>query len=702
MIFGLLMLLFCLVVPGFVLLHSKRFQDLKGAPLGIEERAFYSVLISVAVSSSFLIALLPFSLVSVGNLFLVDLAFVLLIFIVSKGMSFPEISVDRRAIVPIILLVIICLALYTHPSEELSARHDIGVYLNTGIGIGKTGSITAQDLFMAGVPEEYLSTLYSIYPEPFDAIQGKQFPDIVITDASGGSVLPIQPPLFQTWVGIFYSAFGPSGITWVSPLFATLSVIGIFFLTRTAFGNLAAVVSSSLSAICFSQVFFAQYSSPEILFQMLMVSGLLFLLLMWKRPSWSWAIASALCFGLLFFVRIDAIMIALPVAAIMFLSAWYHYFPGHWKTFIFLMAAQMASFIVYAFVYLGPYIDQMTNNLSKTYHVPLTLEIAMVLFIVALLLFIVLPLIIARREHMQETNDTVRHMVPWKIVCLAIGAYIVFLVLSSSEVGIIEGLPRGNVDPLSVLSMFISPIAVVLGLMGIFIGLREKSLSTAMILTVSSMFLLLYLFTIPNNPAFPWLTRRHITVVIPIFLIFSGYMISYLFERARPMAGKRSLVLKGLAVSLVAGMVLWSAVMLPTLTTTQFDGYSEQVSEIAADYDENDVILDSGMFTDVSLSMNLKYGYGLNAVYLWNLTPSSDNLNHTLDWMIGEGYDVYFFSVSQSRTSTYFKGVDNYSLVKVNEYYIRVDKLLWENKEFNNRRSSSDVLVEVYQVIPKV
>ncbi|MHC1569540.1 MAG: glycosyltransferase family 39 protein [Candidatus Syntropharchaeales archaeon] len=698
----LLLLLFCLLAPGFFILHSNRLKGEHNGFLSFEERIFYSIIISVAISSCVLIALLSLGCVSTLNLFIVDILVVTLIIVLGKGVSFPSIKFDKNILIPIIFLLVICFAFYSHPSQELSARHDIGVYLNTGIEIGKTGSITVHDAFMASVPDEALPVLFSIHLDPMSEIQGKQFPDMAIIDHYNGSVLPIQPPLFQTWIGIFYSTFGISGIFWVSPFFATLSVIGVYFLSRRAFGKLAGVVSSSLLAICFSQVFFAQYSSPEILFQMLMMTGLLFFMLMWKRPSIIWAVASSLCWGLPFFVRIDAILVILPVTAIFFYGAWHHALPKHWKIFASITALLMGSFIVYAIFYLRPYISQMSTNISKAYGMPLTLDIIMALLFVAIIIFMLIPLLLDRNRNAPESVEQISRRIPWKLVGIVIAAYLVLMLFSSREVDLISGLPRGSVDPFSVLSIFTSPIALVAGIAGVFIVLRERNKTGLLLLLVSSLFLMVYLFTIPNNPAFPWLTRRHVTAVIPVFMIFTGYSVSYLYSKFDRMKRRTQIAGKSALVLMVGGMVLWSVIMLPTLTTTQFDGYSDQIADIASDYDENDVILDSGMLTDATVSMNLKYEYQLNAIYLWDLEPELSQLNNTLQWLLDQGYDVYFFSVSDSRLSTYFQGIKDHRFTKVNEYSIQIDKLQWETCTFTNHRVTIDILIEVYQIMPRI
>jgi hypothetical protein len=712
MVFSFLLLPLMFFLPGFFILRGFCSSIEGPRRIGLVEIIISSIIISIVVSGFVILGLAAVGYLSVLAIFAVNSIIVVSLYAL-KRKTHGDIHwrLYKWETIALLILVLVSVALFFHPSEEITARHDIGVYLNTGINIGRTGSIQIEDQFLANVPTNSLGVLYSMAENPLSHYEGLEFPDFVIVDSVDGTVLPIQPHLAQVWMGTFYMLFGIGGVFWTTPLFGLISVLVLYFLVRSTFGFKAALISSLLMSICYPQVFFAQYSSPEMLFQLLFLSGTfcLFRFLETDR-NLMWGVISAFAFGQLLFVRIDGIFVFLPLLVVVLWLGLKARQGLKWVYFIAPLFVSMLLFLLYSNTFLSPYFELLAGNISAAYGLRFDAS-AIILGLVVILASIlgVISFATLKNRSIRDRILSIESRI-WKPLIILTTVYLVALFLFSPEIiefrPIYELLPigRGTVDPVAVLALFISPIGVAAGFLGIYMVLLKKNRKGLLILALASPFLFIYLLTIPNNPAFPWLMRRQITVVVPVFMILTGFVFSLALEHLKTI--RKDLVKRSFAViCLVCFLVpvAFSVYMLPPLLEPQFGGYTEKIENISNDFDSNDIILDDCRSTDAAISLPLKYAFGKNSIYLWDDNFNRDELGQTLAWCVNSSYDVFFLSVDELRLKDFESSLGNgFHLLKTKEYVLLVDKVQWEWNSFSNTRTKFSLIVSLYQIVPNI
>ena len=179
-------------------------------------------------------------------------------------------------------------------------------------------------------------------------------------------------------------------------------------------------------------------------------------------------------------------------------------------------------------------------------------------------------------------------------------------------------LPRGNIDPIVSLAWFITELGIGISFIGLIIMFHKKPhIKRYLFLIFVAPYFLFYLYTLANNPAFPWAMRRLITVVIPSLMIFIGCAIDY-FTRHNINKSNPSIIHKYVIIILFLFLLIPSISMDRTLVEPQFNKFIPQVGKIADFFGDNDIILDANRYTDATISLPLKYIYDKNSIYLWN------------------------------------------------------------------------------------
>lgn len=701
------------LLPGLAVVLVLRAIPSEKEDFGLLDAFFLSIFISILFSSIIFLILGTIGLFQITNIIIINLLFATSLVILRKGKNVVKRfrRPSKIEILAFLTLLVISTALYCHPSYEIGARHDIAVYINTAVSIGKSGSIRIHDYFLSSMPSDSLTVLYRVFQDEEGRMQGLQFPDFAIVDPEKGEILPLQPPLSQLWMATFFGIFGINGAFWATPFFGVLSIISLFFLARCVFGTKTGFLASILLAVSYPQVFFSQYSSPEIFFQFYFISGtswLVFFLRAQKDQIWGWL--SSMSFGLLPFIRIEGSFLIAFIAALLCVCAFRHVLSSRWLHFLAPLGFMSVGYLFYAKFFLLPYYSQIGRNLHAAYGINVGGSTLLYLCIgLMLLLIIITAFLLFWSSSPDEHRELIKNHSFGKKLWYAAGilfiAYILFLFLTSPEIAEFAPLrsllpvPRGDIDPMIALSHFFTPIGVIVSFMGILLVLVRRNLSGLVLLLISAPFVSLCLYTIPNNPVYPWLMRRHITVVIPVLCIFMGHA---LVSMPREFSSKvRKNISKMIAIGITVLISANSIFLVVPLTKSQFNGYVDFVDSMANDFDSADVLFDCCRFTDGAVSLPLKYIYGLNSIYMWEQEIEADQLNSTLDWLISSNYTVYFLFPSTSRLNAVSNLVaDHYDFVHVKDYSVTIDKIEWEWKTFNNKRVTYLLTLQLYVIEP--
>ena len=215
--------------------------------------------------------------------------------------------------------ILLCAALFLPPYETAVKGGDATVYLNFGRQIAHHGALEFEDdllrplsiasraeLFLNRVPGDVAWTVrvgldgrpYSRFPGGF------LIPDIVDPTVTAGF-----SPLFPVLTALGHALVSPQGALVVAPLFATLSLIGLWCVARRLGGVRAAWLAAALTAVSLPQIWFAKLSVPETVAQCFVMAGVLAWLVACARGATRWALAAGWFLGLACFAKVDLIVL---------------------------------------------------------------------------------------------------------------------------------------------------------------------------------------------------------------------------------------------------------------------------------------------------------------------------------------------------------------------------------------------------------
>jgi len=692
------------LVPGLIIINSTRFPT-KIKDLSFLERLLLEILVSVVTAGW-----VGLTLAEIGRFSFITLSGVLLVLsVIAMWIFRPKLKMPSRFTVRfeqifIVALVILAAALFFHPSQEITGRHDIGVYIATGVNIARTGSITINDDLLREVPEALKSSIYLIfdrYPENQRGAysDGMLFPDFSIVDKSAGVVVPFQPPLQQIWVGMFFSMFGLEGSLYANTIFGLLSLLFVFMLTKLIFDSRVATIASTLLSVNFLQVFFSQYSSPEIVFQFLFFSGIAAIVLFIRTRDAILGVVSAMALGELLFTRIDALLLVLMLPLLSLYMQTSGISRRRYSYFGISFLALSLQFLTHVNQFLRPYLFSVFSQTLIVYQVDMDPVLVGFSFSFLILAANALSFCFVSAKRIGRFCLSLKRTIP---VCLTIlfVATICYYLLTSPTNAPFEGAKqfvliwRGDADPLFALAWFMTPLGVTLALLGIVLALYNPHKERYLFLALVAPFLVVYLYTLPVNPAFPWAMRRLITVVVPSIVIFCSYAIVKIKEWSIHLR-----LAKIAPTAFLLVLIVSSASMDRTLLTPQFEDFIPQTSQIASYFDQNSIVLDANRYTDTTISLPLKFIYGVNATYVWTDSPDPAEFVEIIRIWNREGKAVYLMVYPQSR---YARLQDQFSpyieFEYVKTFLLNVSKLEWEWYSFSNKRSIHSYEVKIYKL----
>ena len=118
--------------------------------------------------------------------------------------------------------------------------------------------------------------------------------------------------MFPVLTALGHAVGSPRAALVVAPLFATLSLVGLWCVARRLGGVHAAWLAATLTAVSLPQIWFAKLSVPETVAQCFVMAGVLAWLVACARGATRWALAAGWFLGLACFAKVD-LLVLLPV-----------------------------------------------------------------------------------------------------------------------------------------------------------------------------------------------------------------------------------------------------------------------------------------------------------------------------------------------------------------------------------------------------
>ena len=209
--------------------------------------------------------------------------------------------------------ILLCAALFLPPYETAVAGGDATVYLNFGRQIAHHGALAFEDPLLRPLSTASRAELF-LNRIPGDRTgQFARFPGgFLIADIADPTVTAGFSPLFPVLTALGHALGSPRVALVVAPLFATLSLIGLWCVARRLGGVHAAWLAATLTAVSLPQIWFAKLSVPETVAQCFVMAGVLAWLVACARGATRWAFAAGWFFGLACFAKVD-LLVLLPV-----------------------------------------------------------------------------------------------------------------------------------------------------------------------------------------------------------------------------------------------------------------------------------------------------------------------------------------------------------------------------------------------------
>ena len=306
---ALLQLLAVAWLPGAVLFRMPLADRARRAALSAEERTYWTVVLSLAVSLSLVLVLAALHRYSFTRLVIADLLIagallVLFRFDLRLGPTAPR---PGLAICLPLALALLGAWRFLPPSEYIIGGKDPGVYVNSGIQIAQRGALVVHDPVIAAVPA-FARDLFFPSDKNRTRYVAPRFMGFYILDPDSGAVVSQFPHVYPASIAIGYGLRGLTGARWVFGFWGVLGLLSVYFLGARLLGRPGAAAAAALLALNVVQVWWSRYPNADIVMQAILFGALLANARAHVDDDPFFAPVAGTLLVLLLFLRFDAIL----------------------------------------------------------------------------------------------------------------------------------------------------------------------------------------------------------------------------------------------------------------------------------------------------------------------------------------------------------------------------------------------------------
>jgi len=495
---------------------------------------------------------------------------------------------DKGGLKSIILIVALAFIFFTRPFQYLRGGWDPGTYVAAASNISRTGSLDAHDPLLSDLSASERKAFYYNKTGQRKALHA----GFLVKDAEKGLVQPNFYHLYPAWLAIFNVFFGLTGAYYGQSVIALYALVIFFFAVREIFSRPAADIAVLALALSPAQIYFARFTSAEMLTQFLLFSAFFALARGIKTHDTVYEITGAIALSAAFLAHSTAV---LPAAGVfLFLSIYaLHSKQRHaWRLLGLVSVCFLIAFarnltkasIMTGFLlsFIGKHPRLLAPLIAASVAVPAGASI-------------ILRLI---RKHGVMSREWLARWGPAMLVLLA-GIFLYFIrprFFSSQE--------SYN---LQLLGKLISPIA--LAMCFLFFFLRKWDTLPAhqcLFLTAGGLTCSVLLANKMVCPLYMWAIRRYIPIVIPFCLALSAVPIAlYFFSEV-----KWKKALAGIIMAGILAYLSWQS--FPIIKITEYKNLPAFMNRVAAHLEDADLILCDHW----KYATPLRYAFGLPAYQL--------------------------------------------------------------------------------------
>ena len=539
------------------------------------------------------------------------------------------------------LVTVLGAALYFPAYDSFVFGDDASAYLGLGRQIAATGRLTFDDPLLREIPVDAREELFLNRQRDWSSLHGShvRFPGgFLIADIENPEVSTGFSPLFPVLTALFYKALPGDGAPPVTPLFAVLSIGGLFLVGAGIGGIRTGLLAAIFLAVSLPQIWFARYPVPDVVAQFFVVAGLLALLAAFRgeRP-WLAAGAGGL-FGLACFAKVDMIiMLAVTLTAF---AAWRLLArpAGGGRCVKYLFAASgvmLAHNLLHYLLFPSDYTRYLEDLLARSYLVRLlTNPVVVIAVLGALLAGLAAAFVLVRRRGLDRVGAA------------RAGGIVLLGLLAAHAVNYAATTPGRLPDTIFWLGWYLSwPVLALCAAALVWLlrsgraGRADQGL--AFLLLLAGVVSLHYLYDPLEDGDHIWSMRRFVPVVLPGLLLIlamaAGRLIEWIYVEYRTAATVTAgLVLAGLVGSAsmpVAGAPLW-------------EGALRRTGELARSFPTGAVVLVSPELAGTHVQTALAYQHGVDTMLVQEQQPGAALRDVVVDWM-ARGRDVFIVVGSQ-------------------------------------------------------
>ncbi|MBA3295534.1 MAG: glycosyltransferase family 39 protein, partial [Acidobacteria bacterium] len=300
-------------LPGAVIFRLPFLDRHRRASLDPDERLFWSIVLSLAVSLTGVLILGYAHRYSFTRLLIANAAVTVAIIAIWRNRLWlnPPSRFSFAAIVPL-ALVLLCAWRFSPPSEYVMGGRDPGVYVNEGIQIAQRGAFVVEDPVVASLPPFARDLFFPQHHLPDGTPRvdyyGVRFMGFFVKDPDSGAVIGQFPHLFPASIAIGYGINGLSGALRAVTAWGILGILAVYFVAVRLFGRTTAAAAAALLSVHVIEAWFARYPNAEVVMQALLFAALLANARAHVDGDRFFAPVAGALLGLLLFLRFDAVI----------------------------------------------------------------------------------------------------------------------------------------------------------------------------------------------------------------------------------------------------------------------------------------------------------------------------------------------------------------------------------------------------------
>jgi hypothetical protein len=627
---ALLQLLVVGWLPGAVAFRLPVAERDRRAALAADERTFWSVALSVAVSLSLVLTLAALHRYSFRRLLIADAVIAVAL---AAGARFElRLGPSARragpaAAIPL-LLVLLGAWRFLPPSEYIIGGKDPGVYVNEGIQLAERGALVAHDAAVANVPDFARPLFFPVDPARHRFISVR-FMGFYVVNPDTGGVVSQFPHVYPASIAIGYSIGGLSGARCTFAFWAVFGLLSVYFLGARLLGRPAAAAAAALLALNIVQVWFARYPNADIVMQAVLFAALLANARAHVDGDPFFSPVAGGLLGLLLFLRFDAVVAVAAVICGLVLGL----VAGQKVRWTFAAPLAVAGALCMWYL-LGPmreYVDMPILFLS---HLPVWEYWAFggAVFGLAIVL-------LAAHGSPRVSRWVVE----------ALPSLLVVTVVALAVYGFAFRRPGGKLTDYDAFSLrtfasfYLTVPALIAALIGYALIVRGLFWRDPAFVIAFTAFAVFFFYKIRIVPDHFWMARRFVPIILPGALLFAaGAALTGVRGTLRFTRAIRVPI--GLAfIALLAAQYVRAA--RPIVAHIEYEGIIARLEALAKEIGDRDLLIvesrDAGSDAHV-LALPLAYTYARNVLVLATAVPDKPTFGAFLDRMRGK-YDRVLF-----------------------------------------------------------